>query len=400
MEGSNHTSSFLRKVWRQSTYLIWYFALLSPSSAQESAATDSKTMLDPAPWVSPRANGMAGALSSSSENMDAFYYNPASIGGNSYTGSSEKQPFVRQVFFPRAGLTINENAVKLNNDFTASSAQQHAAAGAAVIKTHDGKRQYARASMSPLGLFLGRFGVAPVMDQQLAAVPKNTDNSDVEFRYRTFSGLLVGGSLSDPKSYLSLGASTSVGTIEETHTTAPYVDMVDVEKRKEILSANKSTYAARGVNVGGLIRLPNKANPTLAVVARDMGNTKNSPSRGDTPLITQEDLTIGFGLAPAIGKVSRLKFSLEAGYLTDKHQAAGKKLRGGVEWTFGRQEDSRALLGLRAGGNSAGASFGAHLNLGLIGIEASSHAVDIGINNERLIERRNSAVVFVDVASF
>ncbi|MEI6399197.1 MAG: hypothetical protein WCO71_10535, partial [Pseudomonadota bacterium] len=60
----------------------------------------------------------------------------------------------------------------------------------------------------------------------------------------------------------------------------------------------------------------------------------------------------------------------------------------------------KSILGLRVGGNDAGASYGAHLNVGLMGLEAESHAVDIGIDNERLIERRSSAVISINVASF
>ena len=252
----------------------------------------------------------------------------------------------------------------------------------------------------PVGLFLGRLGVVPVIDHQIAAVPQNTDNSDVELKYRSFSGALIGSSVSDPKGFLSLGASMQVGTISETSGTIPYVDLVDVNKRAAFLSENEKTYQASGINVGMIVRAPNKWSPSLAVVARDMGNTKNAAQKGaDTPLVIQEDLTAGFGLSPQIGKWGHLNLTVESGYLTDKHTAAHKKIRAGAELLLGGR-NSRSTLGLRAGGNSAGASYGAHLNVGLIGVEVSSHAVDIGIDNERVIERRTSASAYVDVASF
>jgi hypothetical protein len=377
-------------------------SLLSPSPVQAQTNSETAThttVLDPGPFVSPRAHGMAGALSTSADGADAFYYNPASIDGQMYQGKNEKKPFVRQLFFPRFGLTINENATRLNSEFEKEGAQNSAAEGAAIIKAHEGERQYARASFTPIGLFIGSLGVVPVLDQQIAAVPQNTDNSDVEFRYRTFSGAVLGASVSDPKGYLSFGGSAQAGTIEETYATKPYVDMVDQKAKAEILAANKKVYESRTQHVGLLARAPKKWNPSFSLVARDIGNTVMKAPDG-TKLTIKEDLTAGVGVAPAIGKYMRFNFSIEAGHLTNKRIPASKKMRTGVEVLFGDDQGSKSLLGLRAGANSAGASYGMHLNLGLIGVEASSQAVDIGVNSERVIERRSSGVVFIDVASF
>lgn len=390
----------LNRTFALRTLEILVLADLSLPAWSQTITPTAQTTLDPAPWVSPRASGMGGALSTSADNLDAMYYNPAGIGGQIYGGKADKEPFVRQVVFPRVGLSMNDNASELNNEFTAAGAKTNATTGAAVIKDHQGERQYGRMSVSPVGLFLGRLGVVPVIDHQIAAIPQNTDDSDVELRYRSFSGALIGTSVTDPKGYLSLGASTQVGTISETYGTLPYKDLVDVTARNAFIAANEKTYQATGMNAGMVLRVPNKWSPSLAVVARDVGNTKNTAQKGTTdPLVVQEDLTAGFGVSPLLGKWGQLNLTVESGYLTDKHTAANKKLRSGVELLLGGK-NSRALFGLRAGGTSAGASYGAHLNIGLIGIEASSHAVDIGIENERVIERRNSASAYVDVASF
>lgn len=378
------------------------FMIVAPSRLQAQTETPTaQTMLDPAPWVSPRASGMGGALSTTAENIDAMYYNPAGIGGQTYGGKPDKEPFVRQVVFPRAGLSLNSNASSLNSEFTSSGAKTNAETGAMQIKDHEGERQYARASLSPVGLFLGRIGVVPVIDQQIAAIPQNNDNSQIEFRYRSFSGALIGSSVTDSKGVVSVGMSTQVGTISETYGTIPYTDMVDVTKRNEFMKENEKVYQAKGVNAGLIIRAPNKWSPSLAVVARDVGSTQNAAQKGATdPLVTQEDLTTGFGVSPKIGKWAHLNLTMESGYLTAVHMSASKKLRMGAELLIGHSKDSKALLGVRAGATSAGASFGGHINLGLIGLEVSSYAVDIGVDNERVVERRNAASAYVDVASF
>ena len=56
--------------------------------------------------------------------------------------------------------------------------------------------------------------------------------------------------------------------------------------------------------------------------------------------------------------------------------------------------------GLYKMASSLGASFGVALNLGLIGLEASSTGVDIGVGNEKMLERRLMGTLYVNVAEF
>jgi len=361
---------------------------------------DSSTVLDPEPFTTTRANGLGGALSTIADDLDALYYNPAGIGGLGYSNRSPKAPFVRGLYFPYAGGSINANAQSTQKQFNAKGAQNDASAGSAVMDANAGKRQYARASFIPMGLLLGRTAIVPIIDHQIAAVPAVNSPGDVKMRYRTFSGMMLGTSVADNSNRFALGVSQAMGTIQETSGTFKYVDMVDVDKRKAILAQNRATYAAKSTNVGMTIRVPKSVTPTFSVVARNMGNTKNTSSETATePLVYHEDLTAGFSISPELGKFARVNMLIEGGYLTQKSMAAKKKIRGGVELLLGG-DTGHSVLGVRVGGNDAGASYGAHLNLGLIGLEAESHAVDIGVDNERLIERRGSAIIFINVASF
>ena len=378
--------------------LAWPGMIVAQTTST-SSTPNAKTTLDPAPWASPRAEGMGGALSTVADDLDAVYYNPAGIGGQTFEGRPVKTPWLRRLIFPRMGATANQNAIKLNEEFKASGAQNDAQAGAAILNTHEGDRQYARVSASPIGLILGRVALVPAFDQQIAAIPQGDNNSDVEFRYRTFSGAWVGSSVTDAKGHLSLGVSTQLGTIEETTGTSPYVDMVDVSKRKSILKNAKKTYKAKGSNIGLTWRVPHSWSPTLAIVSRNVGSTKNpSTDHANEPLRIQEDVTAGFGLSPVMSW-GQINWVVEAGYLTDKNTAARKKLRSGIELLIGGQ-GSLAVVGLRAGATEAGASGGLSVNLGILGIEASTHAVDVGVDNERVIEQRYSGTVSIDVASF
>ena len=366
----------------------------------DSSSTQASTVLDPSPFSTCRAAGLGGALSTLANDVDAIYYNPAGIGATGLSGKRNDNSMVKAMYFPFAAVSLNQNAGAVRSEFNAQQAQNDASAGAAIIDANAGKRQFARASIMPFGLVMGRAAVVPVIDHQLAAVPVGDGTGDVNLRYRTFSGLLFGASAADTSNKFSLGVSQAYGTIEETSGAFSYVDMVDSYQRKKILKNNRATYAAKSINAGFTLRMPKGANPAFSLVARNMGNTRNTAkANADEPLVYDEDLTMGFSISPELGHFGRLNFIVEGGYLTQKQMAARKKLRGGVELLLGG-DTGKSLFGIRAGGTDAGWSAGLHLNLGLIGVEVESHAIDIGANNNRLIERRNSGIVYIDLGSF
>lgn len=366
-------------------------------SDSTAAATD--TVLDPSPFTTCRAAGMGGALSTLADHLDAVYYNPAGIGGTGLEGKRSDPSSFKGFYFPYAAASLNQNATTVRSEFNAQHAQNDANTGAAILDANAGKRQYARVSVVPLGLLLSNTAIVPIIDHQLAAVPEGDASGQVKLRYRSFTGLMLGGSVSDPAHQVSLGVSQAFGTIEETSGMFNYLDMVDAYQRKKILKENRNNYVAKSMNAGMTIRVPKAANPAFSLVARNLGNTSNTSSgEGKEPLIYDEDLTAGFSISPSLGNIGRLNFLIESGYLTQKHMAARKKMRGGMELLLGGG-DSKSLIGLRTGGNDAGWSAGVHINLGLIGLEAESHAIDIGANNSRVIERRSSAILFINLGS-
>jgi hypothetical protein len=382
---------------------IWLFiaglSQVAYSQTSSSSLSNTDTVLDPSPFASCRAAGMGGALSTLADQLDALYYNPAGIGGLGLNTKSDGSSMVKSLYFPYAAGSLNQNAGTVRSEFNAQQAQNDANTGAAIIDAQSGKRQFARASIVPLGLFIGNTAIVPVVDHQLAAVPVGDDSGQVKLRYRSFTGVMVGASASDKSKRVLLGVSQAYGNIEETSGTFNYVDTVDSYQRKKILKENRSGFAAKSLNAGITIRVPKAANPAFSLVARNLGNTKNTASNSeDEPLTYEEDLTAGFSISPALGKIGRVNFILEGGYLTQKHMAARKKIRSGLELLLG-EGYSKSPLGIRVGGNDAGWSAGIHLNVGLIGVEASTNAVDIGINNHREIERRTTAIIYIDLGS-
>ena len=374
------------------------FAQNSATAPSTSAAT--QTVLDATPWTSTRANAMGGALSTLADDLDALYYNPAMIGGLGFDGQSGKKPAWNGLYFPYAGVSINENGSKTRTEFNAKGAQNDAAAGAAILDANAGKRQYARATFVPIGLLLGRAAIVPMIDHQIAAVPSTETPGEVLMRYRTVTGAVMGASIADQQNRFSLGLSQTMGTIEETYGSFQYIDIAEANDRKTVMAKNRKTYAAKSVHAGLTMRIPKAMVPTFSIVARDIGNTRNSASdSAQEPLVYDEDITTGVSISPLLSRNARMNIILETGYLTQKHLAAKKKGRVGFEiMLFGTNAD--APLGLRAGANEAGLCYGANINLGLLGASYESHATDIGANNERVIERRQSYSAYINVASF
>ncbi|MCX6118978.1 MAG: hypothetical protein NT027_15695, partial [Proteobacteria bacterium] len=272
----------------------------------QDVATKFGGSISDVPIISSRANAMSGAVAGSADRYDALYYNPAGIAGNLYYGENNKEPFVKQVIVPRVGLTANENSQDLHSEFSANGAVNNSTKGSSLIKSHEGNHQYARFSFTPVGLFFGNMALVPIVDQQISAVPQNTEEGDIQFQYRSLNGVLVGSALHDAKGVLSVGVSTFLGTLQDTKGIAPYKELVDVKAREEIMKQKQNTYSAKSMNIGVKMKIPKKFNPSFSIVARNAGNpVYESTKSGKDSLTMKEDFTAAMAIAPRIGKIGR-----------------------------------------------------------------------------------------------
>ena len=71
--------------------------LFSQEAATEITESDIQTVLDPSPFLSARASGLGGAMSTLSDGTEAVYYNPAGIGGL-HIGSKKTKDLSRASF--------------------------------------------------------------------------------------------------------------------------------------------------------------------------------------------------------------------------------------------------------------------------------------------------------------
>jgi hypothetical protein len=367
--------------------------------AEETAATDDAdaptlTLIDETPLASPRAAAMGGALVTTADDLDATFANPAGIGGLNWKEKSV--PWARKLYFPYVSVAANQNSAGLYHEYREQQGQSDSAVGRAIANTHEGERQYGRTNLA-LGLVFGRTIVVPFQDMQLAATKHAGDADAIDVRYRSMSGIGYGFSAQDPEGRISLGYFGYTATRKETEGEFAYQDFIDKAERSSAIADNSTTYTGVGHNVGGIFRLAKTAKPTLGLALKNAGDT--TFKGGGDALVLKQDLSAGFSLTPMLGKIAHLHVVLEADRLLDDAVAFTKKYRFGTELALGGF-GSYATLALRGGYNDAGPSGGVMLNLGLLGLEASTYGVDLGSGNEKVIERRYMGSVVINVAEF
>lgn len=354
------------------------------------------SVIDEGPFPLPRTAGMGGAISPVADDLDAALGNPAGIGGMRW--GKAKLPWIRKLYFPRLGAAANNESQQLSEEVRSSNAMSDKEVGRAIVDAHGGKRQYARANIAT-GLVLGRTILLPFTDHQIAATARGQGSDLIDLRARSLTGAGFGFSATDPAESFALGYFGYGGQRSEAQGAFLYQDFTDRELAAKSLKEKQTNYTGSSHNAGLRFRLHKRWEPTLAIVGKDIGDSRWAAEAGKEDLVVKQDAVVGFSLSPPVGKTSHLHVVLEAFRLLDPDTSLTKKYRAGFEWSLGGF-GSHATLALRGGVAQSGGSAGLQLNLGLIAIEAATEAVDIGAGNQKVIEQRYLGVFHVNVAEF
>jgi hypothetical protein len=377
--------------------LFQFLAIAGRTDAQIIILEDQshKTVLDDSPVTMARSTGMAGASSGVADGVDALYYNPAGIGGLEFKAKSH--PTVRQLNFPYVGASANSNSMAIQSQFSETGAANNNTIADAIVQANAGNRVYARFSLFP-NIVIGRIALGVIVDNQLAAVPIG-NGSLVETRYRETTGAIAGFSLTNTNRTLFLGASVASLSRAETVGQFEYSAIDNPVTRDEIFADARTNYDGMQANVGLLWRMGKRLHPTLSIVAKNLGDTHFVPSDpSKEEMIVKQNLSTGFSVTAYEGKLMQIVSTLQFDELENSNQNVNKKLKFGTELLVGEDGGSRSAFGFRAGYNSAGVSAGLQLNLGLFGLQASSYAEDVGVNNRSVIDRRQEIVIQIDVS--
>lgn len=381
-----------------------------------------RTVVDDVPVASARYDALGGAVMTITDGLEAAFYNPAGIGGVQW--GKAKLPAYRKVYFPYAGATLNENSKSLDKAFRDGGASSNREAGQAVIDAAAGERQYARASLVT-GLVWGRAMLVPFSDNQVAAVSQGSGTGKINAHYRSTTGVGAGFSVQDASGQFSLGYFGAAMNVSDTKGSYIFNDMLDKTTRSNALKATTNRYSGVAHNFGLIWQLSKNAAPTIGLSVLNAGDTQLKRTKEADPslytpsvssdsednslsdasanasdtLVYKKNLSIGFSVSPKVGKMSYYNVIVQGSHLNDHDLSLAEKFSIGMEYNIGGQGNF-AEVSFRAGYNHAGGAGGVMLSLGIIGVEVASKAVDIGADNKKVIERRNTGIFRVNVADF
>ena len=366
----------------------------------EPLKADVKTTIDPGLYTSARAGALANALSGSATGFDAAFWNPALIGGTS--GSKQN---IRNLHLPYLGVSLNKNAQLLKKGFDGKHGDRDPVIGESIVNSTGGERQYGRFSIGS-DVEWKRMVINGFSDIQSAAVSPTDRSPDpvtgdtmIALNYRQVNGIGMGFSWMNTKETFAIGWYSAIATIKKLEGNISYEELINYNARRTYISQNMSSYTAILGHYGLWYRIPNAMNPTFTLATRNPGHIllKNVDSTKPNGTLG-EDWTAGFSLHPKIGD-GILSWNNDIARTSEHRESMKSKFSSSLELSFGGN-GTNGFFSLRAGANRAGLSLGMGVNMGILNFDIANQAVDFGDINDRMVERRTSGVLSVNVREF
>ncbi len=364
---------------------------ISPAAASETSQEDIS--VDYEPFLSPFNLGQGGAGVYTSRGYSSLSSNPAGIGED---GPSKSD--MSHLYLVRVGVQANQNSFALLQDMGAKGGMGDIDIGKSVIEDHGGQRQFARYQITP-SFGWSNFILTPVYDNQMAAKVLSDESDLMDIHFSETSGMAFGTGFGGKSSRLRLGASTSALTIKSTKGRFLYSELASSELRPKVTKGASVNYVAAPIHLGAKLLLNQRLNSHAALAIRDFNGTRYESSKKELQphFKVKQNVTLGFGIAPKLGRYFNTSLTLQGEKLESRTLAGKKRISLGASLSLlGVGED--ALLSLQTGVKDAGFSFGTTFNFGLIAFQYANHADDIGVGNRRVVERRQSAVLLINLA--
>ena len=373
--------------------------LLGSTSPLTAAPIDIATSFDRAPWISARAAALSGTLSTTANGLDAYYYNPALIGG---MRAKEGVPTITHLFFPYMGVSSGTDSAALNQPTLLGTAVDSDLMTEAVRPTWTGGHPYTALSATPVVIFkrvmLG-YTYNHRVGSYLTSAPETSDTLHVSSK--TVSGPILVFSAIAPNSDFFLGVSAGLMRSKQVEVDFDAAAFESLEARTPLVAAGTESYEGIPVNIGMLYRFSPKSRPSLSLVVNDISGTRYSPAdhTKDT-VITAERATLGCSISPMLKTWGMLHLTLEATDLTQSTVSVQDKLRASTEFNVGDRYGADSGLSLRLGYSVAGLSFGTGINLGILAFQVASMPEDIGAGKDHVIERRSIVNIGINIADY
>ncbi len=378
---------------------IWGIFMSLISSPVWASPLDLNTGFDGTPWISARAAALGQCLSPIANGLDAFYYNPAMIGG---LRDKVEGPYFTHLFLPYLGNISSPGGNKILTQELNGDHLDSKPVAALLDSAWGGARPYAGFSASPVFIF-NRLMAGYTIRGRTASFLNDEDPlaPKIHVESKSLSGPFLGFSAIAPKNDFYLGVSAAYFKSTETKADMEASTFASDEGRKAALTSGKIAYEGMPINIGMLYRFARTWRPSISIVGNDVGSTRYSPAdKTKETAVDKENITVGLGISPPISSWGTLHLMAEATNITQRDLPSRDKFRASSEFTMGNRFGASSGLAVRFAYTSAGLSYGAGLNLGILTAQIASFAEDIGAGSIRVIERRSIVNIGINIVDY
>ncbi|MES2745985.1 MAG: hypothetical protein V4655_11190 [Bdellovibrionota bacterium] len=357
------------------------------------------TSFEGSPFLSARAAGLGETLSTTATALDAFYYNPALIGG---VHDKTEKPFLTHLYFPYLGMAAGDGGSSLVTERLQGTALSDDVMADKLSSTFSGSNPYGRISATPVVVF-NRLMAGYTINKRVSAVLDETDPAAprLHLTETSASGPIVGFSATAPKEEFYLGVSVAFMQIEQTDASFTQAEFADAAVRKAAIKEGKDKFEGMPIHIGSAYRFKHSLKPAISFVMQDLGTTRYSrKDKSLDPRLQKENALIGFSLSPKIQDWAMVNVTTEFANLTDSSVKFADKFRASTEFTMGERFGADAGFSARLGYTTAGMSYGLGMNLGILHAEIASLAEDIGIDDSKVIERKSVFNIGINIADY
>lgn len=316
-----------------------------------------------------RAMGMGGAFAAIVDNEESLWYNPAGIAKNSGIHWT--------IADPRGGISNPDSLTDLSDLGDATTFE------AALDRLYGEPLWVGGGAKSSLIIPFFAFGY--FYDVDASIMVDNPVNPSLEVNYVTDTGYALGTGWSIAGIFQMgfVGRYVTRTGVRKTYGAQTIADIVGGSGTPDLIFDEVSDTTGKGyaLDMGINLTLPGPVKPTIAMVWKNVGNTKFEPATGEpAPPTEMQDMTFGAGIMIDVPFIS-IAPAFEVRHLNDTETQIGKKIHMGVELGL-------PIITLRAGLYQGYHSLGAGINLGLIEIDAATWGTEVGGYPGQLESRR------------
>lgn len=353
------------------------------------------TILEESFMVSARASAMGEALGSLSSAKEASYYNPALINCTHTTYNQSKQNNSQSICsfdFIYVGIKVNKNSYDIIKDMKAFNAFNDSTIAQTVLNAHDGKKQFARISLSP-NVIIKNLMLAPVIDQQIAAVSLTESNTQIRLNYQQKTGIILGRSFLNIDNKLFGGISIYYAALKMLKGDYDYSTIDNYIEFLSVLNKSGKLYNGLATNLGLTWKVSERPSSFFSLIVKNFNNTTYKTT-GESYTIKQ-DITLSYATKINFDNMSTLNLGFDINKLEDTELSIDRKIKTGIELLYTINKRIRGSL--NAGYNYSGLSYGCTLNIGMLGLQYANYWQNIGYKNEKIFERRFSYLLYINL---